>query len=198
MGCTFHRVLRYLDRLPHGLDSYGECKAKASIYRSAMAELDLTHAADPLPQALVQLLQNPAPPGSWIPEVYNNALHLALADLHFGNDDDFVDRAYAANQDLFRSPMYRAMMLLANPQRVLTSAKKRWQTFHLGTDFALEVDGATAQVALTYPNDVHDLLMLQCIAVAFRAAIEAAHGKNVEVGLTQVSSARAEFAGRWT
>jgi len=197
MDSSFHRVMAYLARLPHGLDSHSECKAKASIYRAAMGDLDVTGATTPLPEALVQLLQQPAPPGSWIPEAYNNALHLALADLHFADDDEFVDRAYAANQDLFRSPMYRAMMLLANPERVLNGARKRWEAFHLGTEFALEVAGNTAQVVLRYPDDVHDLLMLECIAMAFRAAIEAARGKNVDVSLTQVSPARAEFAGRW-
>lgn len=197
MLSPFHRVLAYLGRLSHGLDSYGECKAKASIYRAAMKDLDVTGATTPLPEALVHMLEQPVPPGSWIPEVYNNALHLALADLHFTNDDDFIARAYVANQELFRSPMYRAMMILANPERVLNGAKKRWEAFHLGTQFTLNLSANTAEVVLTYPDDLHDLLMLQCIAVAFRAAIEAARGQNVEVNLTQVSPARAEFAGRW-
>ncbi len=197
MTCAFHRVLAYLERMPDGLASHPECRAKASIYRSAMADLDVSGATPPLPAPLVELLTRPAPSGDWIPEAYNNALHLALADLHFENDDDFVDRAYEANRALFRSPMHRALMLLASPQRVLNGARKRWRAFHLGTRFELETDGNTAQVVLSYPVGLHDLLMLQCFAVAFRAAVEAARGKNVSVELTQVSPARAEFAGRW-
>jgi len=79
----FPRLAEYVARLPEGLRSFPECRAKASLLRAlleARGERPLTLSAH-APRELVDLVRHPPMPSDWISEVHYVAVHHLIATL---------------------------------------------------------------------------------------------------------------------
>ncbi len=195
---SFPRLSAYLAGLPQGLDSYPDCISKASLYRRLIEEHDFLPIADQLPARLVPLLEHPEPLNTWIPAVQNNAFLLAMTD-HFYDRD--LRAAVAWYRDvrerMFRSPLYRMMMAVISPRYILRGARKRWETFHRGTEFEVEYGDHYANVVLTYPPNLQTRLIIRMLTGGLLAALAAAGAKDIKWGITSVTPTEARIGATW-
>ena len=161
----------YLGRLPEGIDSYPECRAKASLYRGLLDTLPLT--ATELPRALVELIEHPRPVTDWIPEVHSHAILLAQYDEHFVDEASYFAHCFASQRRLWSSKLYSFMMRFVSPARMVASVSQRWSQFHRGSSLtASAVDAAGADVLLETPPDVYCPLSLGALTEGLRAVLD--------------------------
>lgn len=187
----------YLARLPHGLDSFPEAKAKASLYRST---IDATMVPDlsVLPPVLARLLETPAPVSSWINEVHSHALILAARDLRFDSDAAFVDFAYARQKDLFAGRLYRVMLALASPTILLRSGALRWTTFHRGSSFNVEEGSATgAVIRIDHPPGLWHGLLADALIAGLRAVLDLSGAQDVDMHVAKQDAESLWIRGTW-
>ncbi len=190
----------YLARLPEGLDSYPHCVAKAALLRDILGSRPLDPEGDDVPDALRSLVASPPPVSSWIPEVHFVAVSLAIYGRHFGGDDvqGFEDWVCARNSTLFRKPLYRVLIALMSPERLLVGASKRWTAFHRGTTLTLlQHTPEHALVRLEFPAHLFDRVLMHGFAASMRAAAEVAGGHDVASGLDTATPTFAEYWVRW-
>lgn len=185
----------YLDRLPEGLDSYPECRAKASLYRSILETLPIDDTR--LPEALRDLLRRPRPVTDWIPEVHSHAVLISQYDQHFRELPSFVAHCYAAQRELWASKIYAFMMRFVSPVRLVTSASQRWGQFHRGSELAAERSGErSAILRLTVPPHIYDEVALVGLTEGLRAVIDSS-GTTSEFALVEADATGARWAVRW-
>jgi hypothetical protein len=199
-GKAYPATRAYLDGLPDGLASFPECQAKASLLRDMVASRPIAPNAATLPAELCELIRNPPPLSSWIPEVAFNAASMAMYDEHFGSEDTarFEDWVFDFNRDLFRKPLYRILFLLISPRRLLTNVASRWGAFHRGTSLSLiEIKEGAGRLRLEYPSGVFAEPMLYAFSAAWRAAIDTAGGSKVGSKLDDRTDTWAEFTVHW-
>lgn len=185
----------YLDRLPEGLDSYPECRAKASLYRSILETLPIDDTR--LPEALRDLLRRPRPVTDWIPEVHSHAVLISQYDQHFRDLPSFVRHCYAAQRELWASKIYAFMMRFVSPVRLLASASQRWGQFHRGSELVAERSGERAAILrLTVPPHIYDEVALVGLTEGLRAVIDSS-GTRSEFAMVESDATGARWAVRW-
>lgn len=194
---AFPRLHAYWKELPQGFDSHPSCLSKASIYRKLLELRPVDRSRGPLPSALVDLIERPAPIGAWVPTTLVNAIELAVAD-SCGSDNAFVDVAHQMNGDLLRSPMYSAMFALLSPTTMLKVATSVWSRFHQGTKLHVAFAEKSATVVLTFPPLLHPKLILLEKGTAYQSAVEVAGAKDIACRLAEVSDRHAQFRVRWS
>ena len=190
----------YVARLPDGLASYPHCVAKAALLRDILGSRPLDPDGDHLPDALRSLVVNPPPVSSWIPEVHFVAISLAIYGRHFGGDDlsAFEEWVCTRNAALFSKPLYRVLIALMSPERLLVGASKRWTAFHRGTTLTLlQHTPELALVRLDFPPELFERVLMHGFAASMRAAAQVAGGRNVRSGLDTATATRAEYWVRW-
>ncbi len=187
----------YLDRLPHGLDSYPDVRTKASLYRSII-ELRTMPDVSPLPTGLRRLVEDPMPVSAWIPSVHHHALTLASRDLCCRDDDDFRRFCHDRQRALFDGPLYSVMLAITKPQTLLRSAARRWTSFHRGTDFIVEhlaADGA--HILVKHRPHLLDGLLADALLQGLTAVIEVAGGTEVELVAAKRGAETLRIEGQW-
>jgi hypothetical protein len=199
IAVTYPRVgpqLRaYLDRLPAGLDSYPECRAKASLYRG-MTD-GLTVDASGLAPELVDLLEQPRPVTDWIPEVHSHAILLAQYDQHFDDLEVFGAHSYAYQHRMWSSKLYAFMMRFVSPQRLIASTSQRWAQFHRGSTLqATRTGDDTAEVVLETPPWIYDAILLRSLTEGLRAVLDRSAIPTTLTLLSQEPST-ARWSVRW-
>jgi hypothetical protein len=190
----------YLARLPDGLDSHPHCVAKAALLRDVLGSRALDPDGDHLPDPLRSLVATPPPVSSWIPEVHFVAISLAIYGRHFADHDlqAFEEWVCARNMALFSKPLYRVLIALMSPERLLVGASKRWTAFHRGTTLTLlEHTPEYALVRLDFPPHLFERVLMHGFAASMRAAAQVAGGRNVRSGLDTATPTRAEYWVRW-
>lgn len=196
-----HPVVRgYVERLPDGLASYPECTAKAALLRDILDSRPLDATADDIPEALRMTIASPPPVSSWIPEVHFVASSLAIYGRYFGGDDlqGFDEWICARNSALFRKPLYRVLIALMSPERLLVGASKRWGAFHRGTTLTLlQHTPTSALVRLEFPPHLFGDELMRGFAAGMRAAAIVAGGRDVVSGLEAPGPTSAEYWIRW-
>jgi hypothetical protein len=188
---------RYLASLPGGLATHPDAQAKASLVR-AFLEGQPADVLRRLPEPLQPLVREPPIENAWIPEVQFCAFFHALCEA-LGH----LPAARAAwirsrNQSLFSGPLYRLLMTVASPERVLREAARRWGVFHRGS--ALDFEGFSddgARVRLAFPPGLFDAFMLDAFSEAFAAALESARAKDPLVQVEASGPGFARFVARW-
>lgn len=191
----------YLDRLPEGLASFPDCKAKASLLHGILASRSAAGLDRSLAPEILQLLTAPPPVSSWVPEVHFNAAALAMYDHHFGGDNlqSFDAWVYQVNNDVFRKPLYRVLFLFVSPQRLLLSSARRWDHFHRGSTLTLvESSADTARLRLEFPPHLFSPEVIFGFGAAWRAAAETAGGHDVHSDLEHATDTVAEYVVRWS
>jgi hypothetical protein len=190
-------MMAYLASLPHGVGSYPGYVQKASVYREFIEHMPLT-GLDGLPAPVAELLTSRVPVGAWVPEVHAHALYLAIADVHLPDEEDFLYRKLQANRRMLRGPLYRLMMVLVSPDRLIRAGSERFSRFHRGITFKATQTGPGAMTArLDFPAHLVPDLIARSYAVAFRAAFEAAGGKRTDVTIVGSTATHVDFVGTW-
>ena len=103
-----------------------------------------------------------------------HARDASTGELLLPREDDLVDCMYRLNVKLFRSPLYRAVTLIASPASFLRGLELGWKLFRRGQHIALTTMSPTAlRIRVTWPPLVTPMLIARCFATGFRAAAEA-------------------------
>ncbi|HEY3448693.1 MAG TPA: hypothetical protein VGK67_20210 [Myxococcales bacterium] len=198
MNGGLRRVHAYLQALPNGVASYPECRAKASVYREALAWRPLPKTIAGLPPELLELVASPPPMSAWISEVQAMAMGLAIADHHGLSDREFVTMIYDLGRTLLNSPTYRYLMTADDLGAMLKHAHVRWTAMHQGIGLkADEVGEHGCAFQMTFPARLYDELLLKAYAATFRAGLDMTGKAGIEVELTGFGDTSAQFAARW-
>ncbi|RLB50316.1 MAG: hypothetical protein DRJ42_19170 [Deltaproteobacteria bacterium] len=192
-----HHLDSYLRPLPEGLESYPECEAKASIYRSAVAQLPKPLDLSQLHPGLVPYIEDPVPKSSWVPEVVNTAIYMAIADQVFSNETAFLDWVEDIGARVFRSPMYRILMAVASPKRLASGGERRWGAFHRGTDYSVTIGENGATTRIEFPPRLFSRLVLDATARSIRAAYRASGADNAIYGVIESSQTHVVMRSVW-
>lgn len=179
----YPRVHQYLSGLPRGLDSYPTCLQKASVFRQFIKLAPSTWKSN-LPAPLGALIRSPPPLTAWIPEVHATSVYLGIVDVRGWEDREFVNRSLAMNRELLQSPLYRILMSMVSPSRLIRGGPSRWMTMHQGIELTGLVEGKTSALfKLTFPPRIMPTLLVQSYATAFQAALEIASARQVTVSI---------------
>ena len=188
----------YVAGLPQGLDSYPAFEQKASIFRVFLTGVPIAAVTDRLPAQLATLVASPPPVNSWMSEVHANAVFTAVRSECYPDDDAFVRAAYRNNAQLLASPLYSILFKLVSPERVARGAAARWAQLHRGmTLAAIAVSQGSATLRLRTPPGLVTPLIARCYATAFRAALEAASGRDVNVEVSSDAAEGFRFQASW-
>lgn len=201
-GARFPRLARYLRGLPEGLASHADCTSKASGYRSLIDTFDFGPDREHLPAPMVALIDDPVPVSAWIPSTIYNAFFMVAVDRHFGGKEtDATEWYHELRAKMFRSPLYRVLMVVVSPRSIFKSAGRRWENFHRGTTLEIEydMDDATwARGTLGYPQNLQTPLTVEMLTQGLRAALEAAGAKDIEWEIESVTPTAASMFSRWS
>ena len=191
------RMEAYLAAVPRGLDGHPDCLHKGSVVRQVLKAFPIDKLPK-LPDPLQQFIDNPPLPSTWVREVHSTALYLAICDAQFPSDDAYVEFSANFNRNLLRSPLYRILMLVATPNLLMKRAGMRWGALHRGSTLEVEPTGDKVfRGRVRYPTELFPVLLIQCFATAFQAAIEGSGGKNVRVTMRDRGAHQAEYDVSW-
>jgi hypothetical protein len=169
----FPRLAAYVDSLPDGIDSFPECRAKASLVHFGTKRLPVNFPTKGLPERIERHLRDPRLVTDWISEVDYNAATLALWDGHGIDDDAACEAWYDVTHALRTSRVYRLLLEFVSPGRVVRGAPVIWQQFHRGT--TLNVTDETAESTifeLVTPARLFPSIILRAYASVFQGAME--------------------------
>ena len=195
LGVRYSRLTRYLSRLEEGLASYPECVARSAVAQGWLAAApDAFSDTSPLVAALLE-----RPRGPWSPEVVVHAMLLAIADRAAMTDAQFAAWSRAASREMYRGPLFRALMGFCSPQALLARAADRWSAMHRGTELSVAEDGPRrATLRLRFPPRLFAPLHLAGYAEAFAAAIEHSRAHLAIVEVAAPTETAATFVARWS
>lgn len=194
----FPRLDGYLRKLPDGVASYPDAQIKASLYRAALAARPLDDVARDLPEPVADLILAPRLMSSWTPSVPALAVFLAIFDRYEFDEVRFRLWSEHMQTALFGSALYRALLSVLSPTQLLTGVRKRWGTFHRGTEIAMrETSDFSVEVTLTHPPNLYARPNLIGIAGGLVAAGKLSRAKAVSVRLALMTSTEARFDIDW-
>lgn len=170
------RMTTFLNGLPAGLDSYPNYVQRASVFRAFSTFLPTHGLPELLPAPLATLLAGTYDDDDWLSEAHVTAIYLASADLNVADDREFVAKAFAANQALFNTPVYKLLMGSLPPTCTFMGAAARWGVFHRGIKLTarLEDEPYHGQIRLDFPPGLVPPLISRCYCTAFEATCLAA------------------------
>ena len=102
------------------------------------------------------------------------------------------------NRKLLGSTMYRPMVFVSSPAFLLKVSTMVWGRFHTGTVLRPRVEASSARLDLTFPERLLPRLIVEEKATAYRAAAEAAGGRDVSAVVEECSAERARFTLTWS
>lgn len=150
-----------------------------------LRELDVR--VDPRVAAAVRSAQPMGRSMEWVPEVVSNAISLNAYD-GYPSEAAWTKAVYERQQRIFRTPLYRALMLVLSPTLMTMGAQQRWGAYRRGTELAVEKWQKSGTVMLThatlrFPPGVYTPMLLRGLGGMLRAAIEAAGAKEAVLEL---------------
>jgi hypothetical protein len=196
---SYPRLAAYLRSLPHGIASYPECQAKASLCRTLLEAMpapvpDVSHVPEP-----VRAIFTKPPRGMWMPEVEVMAFSLFIADHYAMTDDGFKRWLKKANRSLFRTIMFRALFALISPAALIPRGGVRWAAVHKGSELHGRIVGPTeAEVLIRFPPNLFVRSLLVHLAAVFEAALEHCNARSCEVALVHSDERRGCYRIFWS
>lgn len=197
----FPRAAAYLRSLPHGLDSYPECRVKTNVLEHIAGDVPALASAKGLPTIVLDVLDG-SYREEWLPEVTSNVLLLAVRDVGWASDDEFRAWARRDSARVFARPAYKFLMLVLSPALVVMGTAKRWGAFHEGTQLSAtpvkrDGDRLCTSARLTQPSGLFTGLLVDRQAQAFLAALDGSRAREPEVKVTQASLDEVRFVASW-
>lgn len=195
----FPSLVAFLESLPHGLDSYPECTAKASMV------LNLADDRPPspedlaaLPPPLRRMSEHRPPVSSWISEVHSHAMMLALFDRGFNDLPEFGAYAYKQGAALLSGRLYAAAFKFVSPSLLIKTAALRWGMFHRGTTCrAVQERDGFVRAHIEFPQGLFGDVILTGFAEGVRAAMDLATGGGATVAFGARQPTRACIDLKW-
>ena len=189
---------RYLESLPGGLDAYPEYVQKASVVKQFSTEMPTSLLVGHLPDELEPLISKNFPTSGWVSETWANAVLLAVRDVGYSSDDDFVAAAMRANRRLLNGPIYGLLLQVVSPCFLVRNLASRWAVFHQGIELsAVSNAPKEAQLRMSFPKRLIPPLITRAYATAFQCAIESAGGKSVWSQIISQDPIHSEFRVSW-
>jgi hypothetical protein len=194
---SFPRVEAYIRQLPEGLDSFPDCRAKASIHRKVYEYSGLCLAG--LPPRLQDLLDNPPPPSSQINQCQTLAMIVAMVEARELPPAEESLWIREAATHLFASPIYKILMWAATPRMVFKTANLRWSAFFRGTSIACEVGAREALVRLQTPTRLFNEDLARIFIDVLHAAVNYTKdaSASARIEFLRFTTEGLEYAGRW-
>ncbi|MEW5847734.1 MAG: hypothetical protein AB2A00_02930 [Myxococcota bacterium] len=193
------RMNAYVAALPQGLDSYATHQVKAAVLMNAINRTSIRRDADVLPPVLVHLIRSTLAATSWLPEAHVTAVWLAIRDLYHPDDESYLRFIYEGNRELLSGVVYGLLFKLIGIPRLLAGAGGKWGQMHRGIGITVTSTPETLRAALRldFPPGLVPPLVCKGYSQAFRAAMEIAGGKDVQLALTDFTTTRAMFEATW-
>lgn len=192
---------RYLAGLPNQFDSHPDCLAHTE-------SIDYLRETQP---DLVKLVQLPEPARrvftredkrEWVPEVATTFLFLAVRDLKFKNDQDWINWCGESATKLYAKPWAKVLMFVLSPTLIVMGAAKRWSAFHRGS--VLTTEGArhegnrvVVRATLTFGPGLFDDVTLRRFAKAYEAALVAIKAKGPRSTLVEKTATTGVYDIGW-
>jgi hypothetical protein len=194
----YPRLAAYLASLPAGIASYPEAEARASLLTTAFESRRPILDAGGLPPEVLSLFRRPPLPSAWITQVHFRAAMLALADMHFGSDEAYVDWIHELNRRLYDKPFMKVIRALVSQGRVVSTFCSRWSSFHRGVTCRCDaLSGKMAIVSLTYPAHLLNRIQGRTFAISLLAALEIVERRAASAVLTEHTPERCVVAASW-
>ncbi|HET6347237.1 MAG TPA: hypothetical protein VFH51_20060 [Myxococcota bacterium] len=195
----YPHLARYLDAVPGGLQAHPQCKTTSDFTLRTRQDATEALAAATLPAPVRERLVAPWEPGEWIPTTNNVMLMLLMRDRVVRDDAAFwrynLDRA----SEVFRQPLYKALMFVLSPSLMVLGAAKRWGKFHQGTELvSRDISRQSAKLEVRFPEHLFPELWLGGTSAAFCAAVACAGAAAPAARLHDVSPTGASFDLTWT
>jgi hypothetical protein len=202
LKARFATLARYLEALPSGLESYPAVRTKGAIVRQLL--LDPVHPlslSEGLPRRLEELICTPPSANEWVPLVELCALHAAAFDFAFadkGGVPAYEEWTFQRDLQLLKGPLYRALIAVRRPERLLTNHAARWSAFHRGSSLhVMAVADGKIAVRLSYPPYSWPKVSRVALGAAFRAAVIVAGAQWGEVTSKEESISLSSFDIQW-
>jgi hypothetical protein len=177
----FPSMANYLGLLPSGLDSYPHCQVKASLLHSLKTDLPIDTLVPSLPTALQEIVTQPPPVSSWIPEVYFRSLLRVSFDSFFRDRRKYVAWGYEAQRRVLSSPLYRPLFMVMSTERGFRLASSRWENFHKGVALQVQMGASCGRIVFEFPAQLLTLFDLEVTMCGIRVAIELIGARDVQV-----------------
>jgi hypothetical protein len=196
-------VEAYLERLPHGVDSYPGAHTKSGVVRAAIPAARLLPAvpAAEVPARVFELIANPPMVMTWVRAVHFSAAMCAAFERCFqesGGMPAFDQWILDANRKLLQSPLYRILFLVTVPDRVFIGIERRWGAFHRGSELrVVDRTEKSARLELSFPGHLFPVYVLRAFGAAFQAAAEAVGYRDVKVDLLADAPTVALYTVTW-
>lgn len=193
----YPRLAQYIRRLPEGLRSYPDCKAKAVLVVSCFEDHDVSGLGEGLPEVLVKLLRSPPSPGLWVQGTLSDAMFYTIADAFYPTEQGVMEWTRRRTMKTASSKLYRAIRRLTRPRTLVRMATSFHGLVQRGTDLAGETADNGAVMRLTHPPYLHGGLNHRSNVPMFATLIEGARGLNVEVAMSESTPTHATYEAHW-
>jgi hypothetical protein len=111
-----------------------------------------------------------------------------VADLRGEDAKGFGALWYSAMRELVRSPLYRVVLSLVTPGKMLSTAAKRWALFHRGTLFAAAPTESGLELRLQFPVGLFDETLIAGYTQVFQALVHSSRQPGAKVTGRRVDS----------
>ena len=191
-------IRAWWEGLPDGEASHPGCRVKAAVWRELARGLPRPETLlEELPPATRALVEAPPPPSAWVPEVHVNLAACLAADRLFDDWESFYDYTYAMNRRLLSGPMYRILLKLLSPERVVKGSSLAYGQMHRGSEATARRVESGVELTLRYPEGLFPPGFLRAFPTSIRAALELSNATDVEVTIGEERPDRTVYAARW-
>jgi hypothetical protein len=195
----YPHLARYLDTVPGGLQAHPQCKTTSDFTLRMREDVTDALAAATLPARVREPLAAAWEPGEWIPTTTNVMLMLLMRDRVMRDDNVFWRYNLERASEVFRQPLYKALMFVLSPSLMVMGAAKRWGKFHQGTELLSHgVSKHAARLEARFPEHLFPELWLRGTSAVFCAAVACAGAKTPAAALHDMSPTGASFDLTWS
>jgi hypothetical protein len=183
------RLYAYLESLPDGLRSFPRCQVRGEVLDETLLWLEEVESSpDPV---LKEWIRRHRPLGQameWIPEVLLNAVSLQIIDDGYPSDESWLNEVYRRQKAVYRTPLYRAMVMVLSPTLLTMGVRDRWTAYRRGSELAVdkwkrEGDRRLTTATLRHPAGLHTEVHLLSLGQALVAAVDACGAKESRLEL---------------
>jgi hypothetical protein len=193
----------YLARLPDGLHSFPDSRAKAHTLRSLIGDpIHPLSRESGLPPEIEELARKPPSADGWVPQVWLSAFHAVALDRVFsgaGGLAAFEEWSYQRNLGLLRPEIQRKGLDKAGPAALLAAQTAIWPSFYRGTVLR-PVDARPGRAAflLSYAPHLWPEVSRVALGASLRAAAVLAGATSATASAVEESNRTARLELRWT